>query len=118
LLAELAAAASAAAAEAPNLLSSLRLIAAGNSPEAGVIAPDIGDLGDMGAMGDMGEMMDTETGLLDSTLDGMNMDMGVAMDDLDENGGGFMDMLNTGELDLGDDILSGNMGGDMGEPES
>jgi hypothetical protein len=72
---------------------------------------DMGDIGDIGDIGDMGDMMDTETGLMDSALDGMNMDLGVGMDDT----GGFMDMLNTGDLDLGDDLgddlLSGNMGG-------
>jgi len=54
------------------------------------------------------DMMDGETSLLDS----INMEMGVVgMEGLDdENPDAFMDILNTGDLDLDDDILNSAMG--------
>jgi hypothetical protein len=54
------------------------------------------------------DMIDGNTSLLDS----INMEMGVVgMEGLDdENPDAFMDILNTGDLDLDDDILNSAMG--------
>jgi hypothetical protein len=53
-------------------------------------------------------MVDGDTSLLDS----INMEMGVVeMEGMDEEGPeGFMDILNTGDLDLDDDILNSALG--------
>lgn len=46
-----------------------------------------------------------------SLLDSINMDMGVVdMDALDESTEAYMDMLASGALDLGDDLMNGGLG--------
>jgi hypothetical protein len=46
-----------------------------------------------------------------SLLDSINMDMGVVgMDALDESTEVYMDMLASGALDLGDDLMNGGLG--------
>lgn len=61
-----------------------------------------------------GNPADADQGLLEgetSLLDSINMDMGVVdMEGLDESTEAYMDMLNSGALDLGDDLMNGGLG--------